>query len=278
MLSSLPRAALVPLALALCFLAGTFPRSKRMTMLSFLSYHNAGHACTSYCRWCGVCPSVHHHQPLQDDHLAGGFPRRQLRRRRVRAPSWSVGGVHGAGGVVGAHLGSDGLQLRRGRERVVRDGRVRHVAQVRGGVGRDAGEPGGVHGRGDGLLRREPGGRLQPAPVGEAGERAGQLQRGRLRRRPARKLPGGAGGEGGGRAHGGVPERVRRVRHGPVLLPGAVREPVHVPAHRLLEEVQGRMPHRLQLRLRRPHQHLHLLQRRLHRHLLLQQQVRCYPA
>ena len=116
----------------------------------------------------------------------------------------------------------------------MRDGRVRGGAPVRRGVRRAARQPGRVHARvAAGLLQRQPGGRVQPAGGGAAGERAGQLQRRGLRRRPAADLPAGAG-RAGGRPDGGVPERVRRVRHGPVLLPRPVRGPRHVPAHRLL--------------------------------------------
>jgi len=143
---------------------------------------------------------------VQDGDLAGGDAWRELRRRRVRAASGAVDDVHGAGGMVGPHLGPHGLQLRRGRERVVRHGLLRQRAQVRV-VGRDAGQPRRVHAGVRGLLRREPCGRLQPAHGDQARERAGQLQRGRMRRGPAAELPVGAGREGQ-RADRGVPERL----------------------------------------------------------------------
>uniref|UniRef100_A0A8I6XT44 Thaumatin-like protein n=1 Tax=Hordeum vulgare subsp. vulgare TaxID=112509 RepID=A0A8I6XT44_HORVV len=58
----------------------------------------------------------------------------------------------------------------------------------------------------------------------------------------------------------------------PVLLPRAVRQPGGLPADLLLQEVQGGVPRRLQLRLRRPLLHLHLRPvARLHHHLLLHQ-------
>ena len=64
-------------------------------------------------------------------------------------------------------------------------------------------------------------------------------------------------------------ERVRRLRQPRVLLQRRLRQPRHLPPHRLLAAVQVRVPQVVQLRLRRPHQHLHLRRRpRLHHHLL----------
>jgi hypothetical protein len=48
-----------------------------------------------------------------------------------------------------------------------------------------------------------------------------------------------------------------------------LRQPKHLPPHRLLAAVQVGVPQVVQLRLRRPHQHLHVRRRpRLHHHLL----------
>jgi hypothetical protein len=65
-----------------------------------------------------------------------------------------------------------------------------------------------------------------------------------------------------------VPERVRGVRAGQVLLQRRVRHTGRVPPHGVLLHLQVGVPARIQLRLRRPHQHLHLQGRRLHHRLL----------
>ncbi|URE25997.1 hypothetical protein MUK42_16227 [Musa troglodytarum] len=179
--------------------------------------------------------------------MAGDHTGRQLQRRWVRSEAGPVRRLQGPGRVVRPDLGPDRML----------GGDARHARRV--------------HPHRLELLRRQPRRRLQPAGGGDAGQCAGrQLQLRRLRRRPATDLPLGAGRQGR-QGDGGVPERVRRVRHRPVLLPRRVRERGHVPADVLFQDVQDGVPGGVQLRVRRPVQHLHLQPGRLHRHLLLQQ-------
>ncbi|KAG0459155.1 hypothetical protein HPP92_022283 [Vanilla planifolia] len=77
------------------------------------------------------------------------------------------------------------------------------------------GDPGGDHGRllrGTGLLRRQPGGRLKPPCVADAGGRESGLPDGRLPIGSEPAVPTGTGGEEGGRDGGGVPELVLGIR------------------------------------------------------------------
>lgn len=104
------------------------------------------------------------------------------------------------------------------------------------GVRENAGVSGGVHAGDAGLLRREPGGRVQSADGGDAAERDRKVRGGRVRQGPERGLPVGAGGKGEGEG-GGVPERVRRVQHGRVLLQRSLWELHDLPAHVLFAEV-----------------------------------------
>ncbi|VAI26615.1 unnamed protein product [Triticum turgidum subsp. durum] len=90
----------------------------------------------------------------------------------------------------------------------------------------------------------------------------GQLPRNQLCRGHQRKVP--VGAEGGRRLR----ECLRQVRHPPVLLQAAAQA-VDLWADGLLALLQGALPGRLQLRLRRQEQHLHLPRRiRLPTHLL----------
>ena len=83
----------------------------------------------------------------------------------------------------------------------------------------------------------------------------------------ATSVPEGAAGGLRRRRHR-VPERVRGVRAGQVLLQRPVRDAGRVPPDGVLLHLQVGVPARLQLRLRRPHQHLHLQGLRLHHRLL----------
>jgi len=65
-----------------------------------------------------------------------------------------------------------------------------------------------------------------------------------------------------------VPERVRGVRAGQVLLQRRVRDAGRVPPDGVLVHLQVGVPARVQLRLRRQNQHLHLQGRGLHHRLL----------
>jgi hypothetical protein len=65
-----------------------------------------------------------------------------------------------------------------------------------------------------------------------------------------------------------LPERVRGVRAGQVLLQRRVRDAGRVPPDGVLVHLQVGLPARVQLRLRRQHQHLHLQGLGLHHRLL----------
>ncbi|PKA51706.1 hypothetical protein AXF42_Ash003073 [Apostasia shenzhenica] len=221
-----------------------------------------------------IRPGFHHRQQLQDDDLARSHSRRQLQRRRLPPPARPIGRFHRPGRVVRPHLGPDRLRLRRRRQRLLPDRRLRHHAEMLR-LRPDAGDPRRVHARLLGLLRRQPRRRVQLAGAGPAGRWPGEVRDRWLQQRPPGGLPAGAGDEGR-RKDGGLPERVRRVQFGRILLPGVVREFGDLPADVLLEEVQERLPDGVQLRLRRSFQHLHLLQRRLRHHLLRRKRVKAF--
>lgn len=133
-----------------------------------------------------------------------------------------------------------------------------------------------------GLLRHQSGGRVQPADKNGAGGRVHavgrwqvQLQGGRLRDRPEQKVPGRADRQGAQRAHGGVHERVRAVQHGRVLLPGRAQQAEHVQEQLVAGQLSGHLQvglsERVQLRVRRHHQHVHVPRppvRQLRHHVL----------
>ena len=74
---------------------------------------------------------------------------------------------------------------------------------------------------------------------------------------------------GGGRRGGDrVSECVRRVQHTAVLLHGGVCVSDDLQCNAIFQRLQIRMPHRLQLCVRRRHQHFHLRWSQLHHHLL----------
>uniref|UniRef100_A0A8R7PC05 Uncharacterized protein n=1 Tax=Triticum urartu TaxID=4572 RepID=A0A8R7PC05_TRIUA len=224
---------------------------------------------------------VHVRQPVRRHGVAGRPVQRRhgsARHHGVRAPAGRVARCAGALGLVRPPLGPHRMRAgrRHGAARLrhrrlrLRHGRVR---RGRRGAPSDAGR---VHARRHGragLLRRQPGGRVQPAGAG------GAVLRGAPRRRVDRRVLRFGGVRGGPerdvprrapvRRRRGLPERVRRVRAARVLLQRRLRQPRDVPADVLLAGVQDGLPALLQLRLRRPHLHLHLRRRpRLHRHLL----------
>lgn len=184
---------------------------------------------------------------------------------RIRTSHRSAGVAGRPAQVFRPDLGE--VVVLRGRigQVLLRHGRLRQRARGvrRGSGGRAAGHAGRVHdagGCGEGLLRREQRGRLQPAGVDRpAGSGGGRVQLDGVPRGREREVPGGAAAEEVGRGRGGVQERVPCVQHRPVLLPGSLRRrPAGVPSDRLLKALQGCVPASLQLRLRRFQQHLHL--------------------
>jgi hypothetical protein len=214
-------------------------------------------------------------QPVRGDGVAGHPAERReggAGARRAAAGAGAVGVGAAPRGVVGARVGAAGVLVRRGGARAVRHGRLRRRALLRRRRGRAAGHAGGDHPGHravPGLLRREPGGRVQHPHRDDAGARVGRPVRGgRVRERPEPRVPRGARRPRRG-PRGGVPQRLRRLRRAAVLLHGAVREPPAVQAHGLLAPLQVGVPQGLLLRLRRPDVHPHLLRRRLlRRHLL----------
>lgn len=94
--------------------------------------------------------------------MAGNHTGRKLQRRRFRTETGEVQGLHGTGRVGGSDVGPNGLQFRQNRERVLPDRSLRKLPEVFG-VGEYSGVAGGVHAGGFGLLRREPGRRVQLA-------------------------------------------------------------------------------------------------------------------
>lgn len=218
----------------------------------------------------------HASKQLQLHNLAGHAlrqRRRPPRRRRLRIAAGSLGPASRAAGLVGPLLGPNRVQLRRSRQRPVRDRRLRRRDQVHRRR-RAARQLGGVHPRqrrrrsGQGLLRREPRRRVQRRDGGAAVGRRRRLPVRRLRGRPEGQLPEGAAGGGRRWRGGGVQERVRGLQHGGVLLHRRARDAADVLADAVLGDVQGGVPRRLQLRLRRLVEHLHVRRRRLY-HLVL---------
>lgn len=133
---------------------------------------------------------VHHLQLLLPPDMAG-----DARRRRhvaafhdgVQARARADGPAGGAGGVVGADMGADGVRVRRGRRGRVPDGRLRRADGVprcrRHAAGHAVrGHPGA--GRRAGLLRREPRRRLQSAGRRDPAGAPGRVQRHRVHGRP----------------------------------------------------------------------------------------------
>ena len=236
---------------------------------------------------CGV-QVVHRHQQLRAHGVAGNPLQRWLGgdgHHGLRAGAGGIARHERAVGVVGPPVGPHALlhlHLRRRHGQVrLRDGRLRlGEAGLRRRRGGPAGHAGRVHHgrqRGHGLLRREPGGRVQPADAGGAAglrrRRGRQLRAHRVYGGPERRVPRRpARGVDDDDRRRGVQERVRGVRVGAVLLQRRVREPQHVQAVGLLAVLQERVPPRVQLRVRRRHLHLHLRRRRHHvRHHLLPQ-------
>ncbi|KAL5651920.1 hypothetical protein ACJX0J_037378, partial [Zea mays] len=235
---------------------------------------------------CGV-QVVHHRQQLRAHGVAGDPLERRVRgggHHRLRAGAGGVARSERAVGVVGPAVGPHALLHRRGHGPVrLRDRRLRlGQAGLRRRRGRPAGHAGRVHHgrqRGHGLLRREPGGRVQPADAGGAAGRGrcrgGQLRAHRLHGGPQRRVPR-RPARGGfddvlRRRRRGLQERVRGVRVGAVLLQRRLREPQHLQAVGVLAVLQERVPPGVQLRLRRRHLHLHLRRRHRLRHHLLPQ-------
>jgi len=153
--------------------------------------------------------------------MAGITLRRHLAaasHHRIRSPERRIEDIKNPEILVGSDMGTDPLRSRPGREVLLRHrglrfrkGRVRRRCQASGDIGR-------VHPkrrRRVGLLRREPGRRLQPSDADRGeGRHQGRVQRHGMSRRPQRRVSGGA--EGDAREHQpqepGVPERVRGLR------------------------------------------------------------------
>jgi hypothetical protein len=222
----------------------------------------------------GESRDIHVREPVHGGGVAGHpveCREREAGPDGFRAAARHVARRARAVGLVRPAVGAHRLRAGRVREVRVRHGRLRlGLPRVQRPKRRDAGHAGRVHARRQRrqrLLRRQPGGRLQPADADRALRRGRRdnVRRGRMRGGPEHAVPRGAPGA----RRRGVPERVRRVRQARVLLQRRVRQPQHLPPHPLLSVVQVGVPQVVQLRLRRPHQHLHLLRRpRLHHHLL----------
>jgi hypothetical protein len=247
-------------------------------------------ACQAVGRRGGRHDGVHAAQQLHTHGLARHIVRQHggvRRGRRLRARAQRHGLVPGPGGLVRPPVGAHGLRpLRRVLTRV-RDRRLLRRGELhpRRRAARHAGRVHPGRHRREGLLRREPGGRVQRrhrrGGDGRPGElrhvRVRRVRRGRERGVPARaadaarregvrNLRRRRTAAGGG---GGVPERVRDVRDARVLLHGRARRARQLRADAVLEAVQGGVPRGVQLRVRRPHQHLHLRRRRAVPHHLL---------
>lgn len=167
--------------------------------------------------------------------MAGNHTGRKLQRRRFRTETGAVHGLHGTGRVGGSDVGPNGLQFRQNRERVLPDRSLRKLPEVFG-VGEYSGVAGGVHAGGFGLLRREPGRRVQLAGGRDPHQRQRELQRRRLRRGFENHVSVGAGTESE-REDGGLPECLRRFQHRRVLLPRGLWESDDLPAYLLFQEV-----------------------------------------
>lgn len=114
--------------------------------------------------------SLHHRQLLPPNNLAGGISRRKFQRRRIHPKNRGVPHIHRPGKLVWPHMGPHRLQVRQQRQRIMRDRQLRHQLQVRR-LRQHAGISGGVHLGLTRLLRRQPGGRVQPADDGDADQR-----------------------------------------------------------------------------------------------------------
>ncbi|GJM84927.1 hypothetical protein PR202_ga00642 [Eleusine coracana subsp. coracana] len=146
---------------------------------------------------------------------------------------WRVPHPARAAQVVGPHLGPHPLRHRLRGPLLLRDGQLRvgppGVLRPRRGPARHAGRVHPGRARRAGLLRREPGGRVQPARAGAArGPRGGvQLRAHGVHGGPERRVPRGAAG-GARRGRRGVQERVRGVRVARALLQWRARRARHV--------------------------------------------------
>jgi len=149
-------------------------------------------------------------------------------------------------------LGPPRLRLRRLRTRPLRHRRLRRVPLLQRHRRHPAGHPGGVHpGQRAGLLRREPGGRVQPAHLHHPLQGIRKMQLRGLRERPEHHVPGGPSGAfTRQQARGGLQERLLRLQLPEVLLHGLVRKPAGLQAHGVFEDLQERMSEGLLLRLR----------------------------
>jgi len=97
--------------------------------------------------------SFHHRELLQGDAVAGGDAGRKLRRRRFRAQTGAIGGLHRPGALERAHLGPNRLQIRPKRERAVPNRFMRHDAEMFG-LRKNPRFTRGIHTRATRLLRR----------------------------------------------------------------------------------------------------------------------------
>ncbi|KAL5682305.1 hypothetical protein ACJX0J_008690, partial [Zea mays] len=217
----------------------------------------------------GMRHHVHLHQPLRRHGVAGPAVRlgdAAAGDHGLRARAGAVALAVRAAGVVGPLLGPLRLRLRRLRQGVLRHGRLRlRRSRVprRGGVAaRHARRVHARRRRRQGLLRRQPRRRLQPAHARAA--RRGRLPRHGVPCRPQRAVPRRAPR----RRRPRLPQRLRGVRQPRVLLQRRLRQPQHLPPVPVLAALQVGVPQVLQLRLRRRHIHLHMQPHRLHHHLL----------
>ena len=117
------------------------------------------------CRQCSICHRVYPGESLQLHSLAGHTFRqrcRHHRRRRFSHGAGFIGPAHRPVGLVRPLMAPDRVQLRRLRQRKMLNRRLRRRNEVHRRR-RSARDAGGVHHRirRQGLLRREPGGRLQ---------------------------------------------------------------------------------------------------------------------
>lgn len=174
----------------------------------------------------------------------GSAPVHWVRSRQRQVPDRNHTQV-----MVGSDMGSDPL-LRRLRQEVrlphrrlrLGEGRVRRQRRE---APRHAG---GVHAerrRRPGLLRREPGRRLQPPDAGgRQGRHQGRVRRHRLPRGPERRVPHAAAGRRAWERERKrrVQERVRGVRRPAVLLQRGLQHARHVSAVGVLAVLQARLP------------------------------------
>ncbi|KAH9322216.1 hypothetical protein KI387_016855, partial [Taxus chinensis] len=221
--------------------------------------------------WIGGGDGVESGERMRGDGVGGGAAR--IGGGGVSSETQGDKDTVAAAQLVGKAVGPNRVQLRQFRAGVLRDGQLRKACAVQWRRRRASRDLGGVdtwtqwRQR---LLRRQHGRRLQPPRLhgADQGHRRRQLHlRRAMQRGSPKEVPGGAGG-GGEEQSGGVQKRMRHLQHSRVLLHWGPRHPPDLPSHRLFQTLQGRLPHRLQLRLRRCFQYLHLHRRRLHRYLL----------